>query len=100
MSESCVIDVFMSVIRFNEKPFGIELALVTEDVPAAFEKAVASGTLPLKEPEEKPWGQVVGYVRAVDGTITELCSPIGGYHRIFFTHSARNLFFFFSIHPK
>ncbi len=31
-----------------------------------------------KEPEEKPWGQVVGYVRALDGSIIELCSPIGG----------------------
>ena len=64
--------------NINDKPFGIELAFVTEDVLAAFEKAVASGALPLKEPEEKPWGQVVGYVRAADGSIIELCSPIGG----------------------
>lgn len=61
----------------NDKPFGLELAFVTEDVPTAFEKAVSSGALPLKEPEEKPWGQVVGYVRAIDGAIIELCTPIG-----------------------
>ena len=67
-----------SKANINDKPFGIELAFVTEDVPAAFEKAVASGAVPFKEPEEKPWGQVVGYVRAVDGSIIELCSPIGG----------------------
>ncbi len=60
----------------NEMPFGIELAFVAEDVPAAFEKAVAAGAAPLKEPEEKPWGQVVGYVRAVDGSMIELCSPL------------------------
>ena len=59
--------------NINDKPFGIELAFVTEDVPAAFEKAVASGAVSLKEPEEKPWGQVVGYVRAADGSIIELC---------------------------
>ncbi len=64
--------------NIKDKPFGIELAFVTEDVPAAFEKSVASGAVPLKEPEEKPWGQVVGYVRAMDGSIIELCSPIGG----------------------
>jgi len=67
-----------SKANINDKPFGIELAFVTGDVSAAFEKAVASGAVPLKEPEEKPWGQVVGYVRAVDGSIIELCSPIGG----------------------
>lgn len=62
----------------KNKPFGIELAFVTQDVRAAFEKSVASGAVPLKEPEEKPWGQIVGYVRAVDGSVIELCSPVSG----------------------
>jgi uncharacterized glyoxalase superfamily protein PhnB len=64
--------------NIDDKPFGIELAFVTEDVPAAFEKAVAAGAVPLKEPSEKPWGQVVSYVRAIDGSIVEICSPIDG----------------------
>lgn len=64
--------------NINDKPFGIELAFATEDVSAAYEKAVSAGALPIKEPEEKPWGQVVGCVRAVDGSIIELCSPISG----------------------
>ena len=67
-----------SKVNINEKPFGIELAFVTDDVPIAFERAVSTGAIALKEPEEKPWGQIVGYVRAVDGSIIELCSPIGG----------------------
>ena len=62
----------------NYKPFGIELAFVTEDVSAAYEKAVSAGAIPIKEPVEKSWGQVVAYVRAADGSIIELCSPIGG----------------------
>jgi len=62
--------------NINDKPFGIELAFVTDDVLAAFEKAVASGAVPLKEPQEKPWGQVVAYIRAVDGSVIELCSPV------------------------
>jgi len=67
-----------SKANINENPFGIELAFVTEDVSIAYEKAVSAGALPIKEPEEKPWGQVVGYVRAIDGSIIELCSPISG----------------------
>ena len=67
-----------SKANINKKPFGIELAFETEDVLTAFEKAVSVGAIALKEPEEKPWGQVVGYIRTVDGSIIELCSPIGG----------------------
>ena len=29
-----------------------------------------------KLPEEKPWGQIVGYVRGIDGSIIELCTPV------------------------
>lgn len=60
------------------KPFGVELAFVTENVEAAYKKAVAAGAIALKEPKPKPWGQIVGYVRAIDGSLIELCSPIGG----------------------
>jgi len=62
----------------NEKPFGIELAFVTDNVEAAYNKAVSAGATPIKEPTQKPWGQVVGYVRGIDGSLIELCSPIGG----------------------
>jgi lactoylglutathione lyase len=67
-------------IRSNvdESPFGMELAFVTKDVSAAYEKAISAGALPIKEPEETPWGQVVGYVRSADGSIIELCTPMGG----------------------
>ncbi|MEM7553266.1 MAG: VOC family protein [Cyanobacteria bacterium P01_A01_bin.84] len=62
--------------NIQDKPFGIELVFVTEDVKTAFEKAISSGAISLKYPEEKPWGQIVGYVRAIDGSIIELCTPI------------------------
>ncbi len=60
----------------DDLPFGIELTFLTDDVPAAFERAVAAGAVAMKEPEEKPWGQVVGYVRSIDGTIIEIATPI------------------------
>ena len=67
-----------SKASIHDNPFGIELVFVTENVPADFEKAVAAGAVPLKEPERKTWGQVVGYVRAIDGSIIEIYSPVGG----------------------
>ncbi len=60
----------------NDLPFGMELSFLTDNVAAAFEKAIAAGAVPIKEPEEKPWGQVVSYVRAIDGTIIEIATPV------------------------
>lgn len=57
-------------------PPGIELAFVTEDVSSAYAKAIGAGAVPLHPPAQKPWGQVVAYVRSLEGTLVELCSPI------------------------
>jgi lactoylglutathione lyase len=54
----------------------IELALVTEDVDVAWNKAVEAGAVAVKKPEKKPWGQLVGYVRDNNGFLVEICSPI------------------------
>lgn len=63
----------------GEPPFNVELALVFDDVPAAFARAVAEGCTPLAEPELKPHGphgQTVAYVRDPFGTLVEVASPI------------------------
>ena len=52
-----------------------EVALVTADVEAAFAQAVSEGATPVKEPALKPWGQLVGYVRDINGFMVEICSP-------------------------
>lgn len=62
----------------SAQPLGMELGLVTPDVPAAHSRALAAGATQLSAPVTKPWGQVVSYVRCPDGTLVELCSPIGG----------------------
>lgn len=61
----------------STQPLGMEIGLVTEDVASAYEKAIAAGATELSAPVQKPWGQTVAYVRAPDGTLIELCSPIG-----------------------
>jgi catechol 2,3-dioxygenase-like lactoylglutathione lyase family enzyme len=58
-------------------PFGIELAFVTSDVPAAVARASAAGAAVVVEAKAKPWGQVVAYVRAPEGTLIELCTSVG-----------------------
>jgi lactoylglutathione lyase len=50
---------------------------ITDDVVTAYDTAIAAGAMPLKEPAQKPWGQLVAYVRAQDGSLIELCSPVG-----------------------
>ena len=60
------------------KPLGIEIALVTDDVQGAFDRAVIAGAESIKAPTSKPWGQVVAYVRCTDGTLVEICSPVAG----------------------
>jgi hypothetical protein len=56
----------------------MELGLVTDDVATAHAQAIRHGAKELSAPVEKPWGQVVSYVRCPDGTLVELCTPVGG----------------------
>ncbi len=62
--------------RNKDVAAGFEIALVTDDPHAAYATAVAAGAAAVREPAEKPWGQVVGYVRDLNGCLIELCSPI------------------------
>ena len=62
----------------SEKPLGTEIALVTSDVNAMHLTALEYGAKELKAPEQKPWGQVVSYVRCPSGILLELCTPVAG----------------------
>ena len=61
----------------SAKPLGFEIALMTPDVATAHAKAVACGARELSAPIVKPWGQTVSYVRAPDGCLIEICTPVG-----------------------
>lgn len=62
----------------SAQPLGVEIALVTNDVAAAHQSAIGLGAREISAPADKPWGQTVSYVRAPDGTLIELCTPVGG----------------------
>lgn len=59
----------------SQRP-AFKIALVTEDVQKAFDHAVKAGAEAVSKPQEKPWGQTVAYVRSIEGTIVELCTPM------------------------
>ncbi|HEY2745743.1 MAG TPA: VOC family protein [Polyangia bacterium] len=61
----------------DEAPPPFEVALTTDDVAAALERAVKAGAHKVLPPTKKPWGQTVAYVRDCDGTLVELCTPMG-----------------------
>jgi lactoylglutathione lyase len=58
------------------QPLGMEIALVTDDVPFAHTRALKAGAAELASPTQKPWGQIVSYVRCPDGILVELCTPV------------------------
>ena len=53
-----------------------EICFVTDDVEAAYSRAITNGCKSVSYPTEKPWGQVVSYVRDLNGCIVEIASPI------------------------
>ena len=58
-------------------PAAFEVAFSTDDVAAAFARATAAGAIPVSSPKQKPWGQTVAYVRDLNGSLVELCTPMG-----------------------
>ncbi|XP_078428956.1 dessication-induced 1VOC superfamily protein [Wolffia australiana] len=72
-------DAVTGVVRLSVSPRErppIELCFVYDDVDRAFQRAVENGAAPVAMPEEKPWGQKVGYVRDPDGNVIRLGSPV------------------------
>jgi uncharacterized glyoxalase superfamily protein PhnB len=57
-------------------PPNVEIALVAEDLPAAYARAVEAGCTSLAQPASKPQGQDVAYVRDPFGTLVELATPL------------------------
>lgn len=58
------------------KPFGIEIGFTTENVEETILKAVNAGATVVENPKTKPWGQVVAYIRDLDGFLIEICTPM------------------------
>jgi uncharacterized glyoxalase superfamily protein PhnB len=60
----------------SDRRSGVEIAFWTDDVPAAFERAVGAGAIAVTSPRAMPWGQTVAYVESVEGTIIGFVTPV------------------------
>lgn len=58
------------------KPFGIEIGFTTNNVEETVSTAVNAGAAIVEIPITKPWGQIVAYVRDIDGFLIEICTPM------------------------
>lgn len=58
------------------KPFAFEIGFTVEDVEAAFQHALNAGATVVSKPKTKPWGQVVSYVRDLNGFLVEICTAM------------------------
>ncbi|MDH4472715.1 MAG: VOC family protein [Fluviicola sp.] len=63
--------------NLTNKPFAMEIGITTENVDTTLKLALEAGATLLEEPKTKPWGQVVAYVRDLDGFLIEICTPMG-----------------------
>lgn len=59
----------------SRPPGGFEIAFITHEVQAAYDRALAAGAAAISPPAAKPWGQIVAFVRDKDGITVELCTP-------------------------
>jgi uncharacterized glyoxalase superfamily protein PhnB len=61
----------------NTTPAPFEIAFVADDIEQTWKRAVNAGAAIVKEPTQKPWGQVVGYLRDKNGFLIEVCTRVG-----------------------
>jgi len=60
----------------TKKPFGVEIAFVTDTIESDFKRALDMGASEFEPLRQKPWGQKVGYLRDNNGFLIEICTPI------------------------
>jgi lactoylglutathione lyase len=60
----------------DAKPFGIELAFVSENIEETWNQAISTGATVLESIQTKVWGQQVGYLRDSNGFLLEICTLI------------------------
>ncbi|MRX38238.1 VOC family protein [Flavobacterium sp. LC2016-23] len=64
--------------NLEAKPFATEIGFITDDVTETVQKATTFGAVLVTEPTRKPWGQIVAYVRDLDGFLIEICTEVEG----------------------
>ena len=63
--------------NLTNKPFGIEIGFTTDNVEETVSTAIKAGAIIVESPRTKPWGQIVAYLRDLDGFLIEICTSMG-----------------------
>ncbi|SQI44129.1 Predicted enzyme related to lactoylglutathione lyase [Leminorella richardii] len=53
-----------------------EIAFTTDDVPAAFKRAIDAGAILVEDVKEMDWGQTISYVADPENNLVEICSAV------------------------
>ena len=61
----------------GNKPFAMEIGITTDDVEKTVAAALKAGATLTEKAKTKPWGQTVAYIRAPEGFLIEICTPMG-----------------------
>jgi uncharacterized glyoxalase superfamily protein PhnB len=62
----------------NQLPPGMEIAFSSFDVHKDYKRAVDAGAKSVSPPKALPWGQIVAYVRDLNGVLVEIASTSTG----------------------
>ena len=57
-------------------PQACEIAFTTNNPHKFYEQAIKAGAIGLTTPQQKPWGQIVAYVRDPNGILIEIAGEI------------------------
>ncbi|MEZ5225519.1 MAG: VOC family protein [Acidimicrobiales bacterium] len=63
-------------LRPSDPPVGASITLITDEVDATVERALAHGATRYTATADKPWGQTVAYVRDANGILLEIATPV------------------------
>ncbi|MFT6290392.1 MAG: catechol 2,3-dioxygenase-like lactoylglutathione lyase family enzyme [Ilumatobacter sp.] len=64
------------VLPDTSKPSAASITLVTPDIEAAVDVAIAAGAASYVDPIAKPWGQTVAYLLGPSNVLIEIATPI------------------------
>ncbi len=60
----------------NKLPLASEIVFTVDDVLKYYDKAIKTGGINVTTPAQKPWGQLVAYVRDPNGVLIEIAGQM------------------------
>ena len=62
-------------LRPTDDPITVLISFLTDEVPAAYDTAIAHGAMSVSAPKTEPWGQTIARLRDINGVLVSLATP-------------------------